>query len=123
MAYGARAQAELSRVREAVSWAGRALELTDEELAGAIGVSTRSIARWREASHRPNASHVLAAEHLLDLAAALAATFGSDRGAVQAWLHRPLPALRRRSPLRAIVAGDVAAVVAALASAESGSFA
>lgn len=123
MAYGVRAHAELKRVREAVGWAQKALELTDDELGGAIGVSSRSIARWREARNRPSPRHVMAAEHMLELAQALDAAFGGDRPALQEWLHEPLPALRRRSPLRAIVAGNVADVISLLASAESGAFA
>jgi uncharacterized protein (DUF2384 family) len=123
MAYGARAQVELKRVREAVAWAQDELELTDVELGEAIGVSSRSIARWREARNRPSGRHLDAAEQLLELAQALSATFGADRAALQEWLHRPLPALRRRSPLRAIVAGRVADVLAVLAGAESGVFA
>jgi len=119
----ARARAEYTRVRQAVSWAQRALELTDDELGGAIGVSSRSIARWREARNRPSPRHVMAAEQMLELAQALDAAFGVDRTGMQEWLHEPLPALRRRSPLRAIVAGDVADVVSLLASAESGAFA
>ena len=42
---------------------------------------------------------------------------------MQEWLHQPLPALRCRSPLRAIVSGHLADVITLLASAESGAFA
>jgi putative toxin-antitoxin system antitoxin component (TIGR02293 family) len=110
-------------VREAVTWAERSLELTDSELGQALGVSSRSIARWRSARNAPNARNIEAAEQLLELAQALTARFGADRKALHEWLHQPLPALKRRSPLRAIIAGDVARVVTLLANAESGTFA
>lgn len=119
----ARSHTELKRVREAVSWAQQALELTDVELSGAIGVSSRSITRWREARNRPSPRNLLVAEQMLELAQALGAAFGGDRVAMQEWLHQPLPALRRRSPLRAIVSGHLADVITLLASAESGAFA
>jgi uncharacterized protein (DUF2384 family) len=123
VAYGMREQVEMKRVREAVSWAQRELELTDLELGEAIGVSGRSIARWRDARHQPSAKHVMAAEQLLELSHALAAAFGGDHAAMQEWLHQPLPALRRRSPLRAIVAGRVADVLSVLSGADGGVFA
>lgn len=118
-----RARAEMHLVREAVTWAERSLELTDNELGQALGVSSRSIARWRSARNAPSARNLDAAEQLLELAQALTGRFGADRKALHEWLHQPLPALKRRSPLRAIIAGDVARVVTLLANAESGTFA
>ena len=123
MAYASRDQVELKRVSEAVLWAGRTLELSDQEVGDALGVTGRSIARWREARNQPSGRHVAAAEQLLELAQALDAAFGGDARAMQEWLHQPLPALRRQAPLRAVISGHVGDVLAVLASAESGTFA
>lgn len=118
-----RARAEARQVAAAVSWAEREIELTDDELAGALGgVSTRTVARWREEQQHPQPSAVIAAETLLLLAKALDAVFGSDKDRMQAWLHESLHAFRGRTPLRMIVQGDAAKVVTLLANIDAGVF-
>jgi hypothetical protein len=118
-----RAKAEAKQVAAAVSWAEREIELTDSEVAGALGgVSARTVARWREEQQRPQASAVIAAEAILLLAKALDAVFGSDKDRMQAWLHEPLPAFRGRTPLRMIVQGDASKVVTLLANIDAGVF-
>lgn len=118
-----RARAEAKQVAAAVSWAENAIELTDDEVAGALGgVSTRTVARYREEQQRPQPSTVIAAEILLVLAKALDAVFGNDEDRMQAWLHEPLPAFRGRTPLRMIVQGDAAKVVTLLANIDAGVF-
>lgn len=118
-----RAKAEARQVAKAVSWAAAEIELTDEEMAGALGgVSTRTIARWREAQQRPQQSAVIAAETLLGLAKALEVVFGADKHRMQAWLHEPVPAFRGRTPLRMITQGDAAKVVTLLANIDAGAF-
>ena len=118
-----RARAEAKQVATAVSWAEREIELTDDEVAGALGgVSTRTVARYREEQQRPQPSTVIAAETLLLLAKALAAVFGNDKDRMQAWFHEPLPAFRGRTPLRMIVQGDAAKVVTLLANIDAGVF-
>jgi hypothetical protein len=118
-----RARAEAKQVAKAVSWAEREIELSDEELAGALGgVSTRTVARWREEQQRPQPSAVIAAETILVLAKALDAVFGNDKDKMQAWLHEPLHAFRGRTPLRMIVQGDSAKVVTLLANIDAGVF-
>jgi uncharacterized protein (DUF2384 family) len=119
----ARARAEAKQVAAAVSWAENAIELTDDEVAGALGgVSTRTVARYREVQQRPQPSTVIAAEILLVLAKALDAVFGNDQDRMQAWLHEPLPAFRGRTPLRMIVQGDAAKVVTLLANIDASVF-
>ena len=118
-----RARAEAKQVAKALSWAEREIELTDEEVAGALGgVSTRTVARWREEAQRPQQSAVIAAETILVLAKALSAVFGNDKDRMQAWLHEPLDAFRARTPLRMITQGDAAKVLTLLANIDAGVF-
>lgn len=117
-----RAKAEAKKVAKAVSWAGREIELTDVELAGALGVSARTIARWREEQQRPQPSAVIAAETLLGLARALETVFGTDKHRMQGWLNEALPAFRGRTPLQMVVQGDAAKVVGLLANIDAGVF-
>ena len=118
-----RAKAEAKQVAKAVYWAEAEIELTDEEMARALGgVSTRTIARWREEQQRPQPSAVIAAETLLGLAKALDTVFGADKHRMQAWLHEPVEAFRRRTPLRMITQGDAAKVVTLLANIDAGVF-
>lgn len=118
-----RAKAEVKQVAKAVSWAQREIELTDEEVAGALGgVSTRTVARWREGQQRPQPSAVIAAETILRLALALDEVFGADKHRMQAWLHEPVQAFRGRTPLRMITQGDAAKVLTLLANIDAGVF-
>ena len=117
-----RAQAEMRQVRRAVGWAASTLEFSDAEVGGALGASPRSIARWRVELHRPTARHVLAAQRLLELALALDTVFEKDLQRLHYWLHEPLPALGRRTPLRAIADGKVDEVHTILANVDTGVF-
>ena len=118
-----RARAEAKKVAAAVAWAEREIELTDDEVAGAMGgVSPRTVARWREELQRPQSSAVIAAETLLVLARAMDAVFGGDKDKMQGWLHEPLLAFRGRTPLRMIVQGDAGRVVTLLANIDAGVF-
>ncbi len=118
-----RPRAEVIQVRKAVRWAGETLELTNQEVGTALGASARSVVRWREGENRPSASHVLAAERLLELAHSLDAVFGSDMERLHAWLHEPLPALSGRTPLRTIINGHTDKLLTVLANVDSGVFA
>lgn len=117
-----RANAELRQVRRAVEWAAEELELTDDEVGGALGASARSVARWREAQHRPSSRHVTAATRLLQLSQALEAVFGNDLQRLHNWLHEPLRAFRGRSALQMVVDGHLDKVLTALANADSGAY-
>ena len=118
-----RARAEMRRVRRAVGWAASTLEFSDAEVGGALGASPRSIARWRDELHRPTDRHVLAAERLLELALVLDTAFAKDLERLHHWLHEPLPALDRRTPLRAIADGKIGEVHTVLANVDAGAFA
>ena len=120
---GARARAEIRQVQRAVEWAADVLEFTDAEVGGALGASARSIARWKGALHRPGDRHVEAAERLLELAHALDEVFGKNLDRLHDWLHEPLPALGRRTPLRALADGKLEQVLEVLANVNTGAFA
>ena len=117
-----RTKAQATQVRRALKWAEDTLELSDSEVGGALGASPRSVARWRDAVHKPSDRHVQAAERLLELAHALNSVFGSDANRLHAWLHESLPALRGRTPLRMIVSGNIDDVLTILANIDSGAF-
>ena len=117
-----RAKAELRQVRRAVEWAAGELELTDEEVGGALGASARSVVRWRGAQHRPSSRHVAAATRLLQLSQALDAVFGDDLQRLHGWLHEPLTAFHGRSALQMVVDGELDKVLTALANADSGAY-
>jgi len=122
--YTPREKAEVKQVAKAVVWAQRELELSDAELGQAFGgVSTRTVARWREQVQRPHPPAVITAETLLALAHATHVVFGEDRDRMQAWLHEPVPALRGRTPIRLIANGEAAKVVTLLANIDAGIFA
>lgn len=118
-----RKNAQVGQVRRALKWAENTLELSDTEVGGALGASPRSVARWREALNQPSERHIQAAERLLELAHALDAVFGADTERLHLWLHEPLPALGRRTPMRMIVNGNLDDVMAILANIDSGTFA
>lgn len=118
-----RAKAEVKQVFKALSWAQQEIELTDEEVAGALGgVSARTVARWREEQQRPQPPAVIAAETILRLATALDAVFGADKDRMQAWLHEPVKAFKGHTPLRVITRGDAEKVVTLLANIDAGVF-
>jgi hypothetical protein len=119
-----RAWAEVRQVTRAMTWAQDKIELTDEEVAGALGgVSTRTVARWRDKQQRPQPGAVIAAETMLRLATALDAVFGGDKVRMQEWLHEPVKAFRGQTPLRMITGGNAERVVTLLANIDAGTFA
>jgi hypothetical protein len=117
-----RKKAESNLVRKAVRYASDTLEFTDQEVGSALGASARSVARWRSANTTPAPRAVVAAERLLELSQALQEVFGDDVEALQAWLHERVPALGRRTPLRAIVDGDIDDVLTVVANTDGGVF-
>jgi hypothetical protein len=117
-----RKRAESNLVRKAVRYASDTLEFTDQEVGSALGASARSVARWRSEDTTPAPRAVVAAERLLELSQALQEVFGDDVEALQAWLHERVPALGRRTPLRAIVDGDIDDVLTVVANTDGGVF-
>ena len=118
-----RARAEVRQVARAMTWAQDQIELTDKEVAAALGgVSTRTIARWREKQQRPQPGAVIAAETMLRLATALEAVFGTDKTRMQEWLHEPVKAFKGQTPLRLITGGNAERVVTLLANVDAGTF-
>ena len=59
-------------------------------------------------------------ERLHELRQLLTAVFGDDATAAQEWLREPVPALRARTPMSLISAGQVDDVIGVLANIESG---
>lgn len=102
-----------------VERAKEAFELTIDEIAGAVGASRRTVSRWLERASAPSATHRRNLERLNQLQFLLDTSF-RDRAAAQAWLHRPLPALKGRTPLYALSEGEIDAVVSALATLAAG---
>lgn len=117
-----RKKAEAKLVKSALSYAAGTLEFSDEEVGSALGASARTISRWRKQDTLPAGESVMAAERLLSLAHALDDVFGDDKDALHEWLHERVPALARRTPLRAIIDGDIDQVLKVVANADGGVF-
>jgi uncharacterized protein (DUF2384 family) len=97
------------------------LNLSRDELAGALRTSPRTVQRWQKSGTHPQNE---ARRRLNDLVAPdrhLQDTFGSSEGA-QTWLHTSNRHLGGMTPAEAMRAGRVDRVEAALEALDSGIF-
>jgi uncharacterized protein (DUF2384 family) len=107
-----RAQLAMSFAETTIEWAQEKLELTDEEVGQAVGVSRKTVQRWKERERK----HL---EQLNQLRYLLQTSF-RNMDAAQRWMHSPLPALQGRTPHFALVEGDVEALVKILGTLAAG---
>jgi uncharacterized protein (DUF2384 family) len=112
---------ELDAAQETVEWSHDALGLTYEEIGTTLGVTERTLRRWRNGLNLPRRSQREKLEDLRELRYLLAQVFPqpADR---EEWLHSPSRLLRGRTPISFLRHGRVAAVRDALATLESGAF-
>jgi hypothetical protein len=89
-----------------------ALGLTDAEAGRVFGVSWRTVFRWRQQqwTRRPQPRHWAAIDQVLQLEAELGERLRRTPLAVHRWLQMPNPKLEGRSPLTALLAGEVTRV-------------
>ena len=115
----ARAELAMSFAETTVEWAQEKLELTDEEVGQAVGVSRKTVQRWKDRESAPSPQHRKHLEQLNQLRYLLETSF-RNIDAAQRWMHAPLAALRGRTPHFALVEGDVEALVKILATLAAG---
>jgi uncharacterized protein (DUF2384 family) len=104
-----------------VDQASAELGLTHDELARALGVSTRTLERWRQDNRYPQRATRRRLRALLDLTRHLRATFDTPE-ATATWLHAPSRYLGGLTPADAIRVGRFDRVEAALEALDSGVF-
>jgi len=97
------------------------LGLSDQELAQALGVHTRTVERWREGASYPQHEAREKLRALTQLTEHLTETF-SAADAVQAWIHSSSRYLAGLTPVEALRAGRIDRVEAALEALNSGFF-
>lgn len=114
--------ARIAAANRTIDWAHDVLELTYEDIAEAVGVHRRSVARWRSGDAVPSRRHREAMERLRVLRYLLESVF-ADEGEAQSWLHSSVPMLRGRTPISLLAEGRVDEVVGVLAGLESGAVA
>lgn len=91
------------------------------EMADALGVTPRTIERWRTEGAHPQRETRRRLAELLDLNRYLLKTFG-ERAASRSWLEAPSRYLGGLSPTEAVRAGRFDRVEAALEALDSGIF-
>lgn len=97
----------------------REVRLSDEELAGALGATTRTVNRWRTGESVPQHASRERIESLVALIERLSATFRSADAATL-WLRTGSEYLDGLPPIEALRAGRLDAVGAALEALDSG---
>ena len=117
----ARAEIILDFVTTTVQSAGSDLDLTNEEVARAVGVDRKTVARWLKGQSEPSPENREHLERLNEIRFLMESSFRS-REARQRWLHAPLDALRGRTPYAALRDGKLEQVFRLLASLEAGAF-
>ena len=110
-------------MREVLRWARNNLELTTEEIARFLGItSVRTTACFKGAVQELNPQEWLKVENLFFLMYLTERNIRDkhDPHAIFFWVNDSVPALRGRSPKTAILEGDIESVISMLASLESG---
>ena len=116
-----RVELEMAYAETTVAWARQVLELTDPEIAGALGVDRKTVQRWREHRSVPSITHRRRMEKLQQLRHLLETSFrGPEAG--ERWLHAPSPGLAGRTPLSVLTDGDLDAVLQLLGTLAAGAF-
>ncbi|MDQ3694663.1 MAG: hypothetical protein M3464_13705 [Chloroflexota bacterium] len=97
------------------------LRLSEPQLAGALGVTPRTLERWRTGTRYPQHDSRRRLETLTRLHERLQASF-STSGAMTNWVHADSGYLRGLKPVDALQVGRIDAVDAALEALDSGIF-
>ncbi len=118
---GAAAALQMQVTEQTVEWARDALGLSYADMARALGTDERTVRRWVHHESTPRAAHQDQLEPLREIRYLLDQCFRSP-DARTAWLHESVRALRGRTPISRLRAGDFDAVLAVLATMESGAF-
>jgi putative toxin-antitoxin system antitoxin component (TIGR02293 family) len=115
------AEIETRAIDQTLSWAHDEVGLTFEQIGGILDVSERTLRRWRREQQVPRARQKERIEDLAELRFVLMDVFPEEEARMQ-WLHSPSRLLRGRTPVSLLRRRQVARVVSALATLESGAF-
>lgn len=110
------------KAESVVTWAHDRLDLTFEALAEAVGTSKRTVLRWRSGRTAPRRENEERLARLDELRFWLQEVFGGDREGADRWLDTRIRDLDGKTPLEAILAGQVELVIELLATYETGAF-
>jgi uncharacterized protein (DUF2384 family) len=111
----------LDAIDEIIAWAHDELGLTYDEIGSVIGVTDRTLRRWRTHDQVPHRKQRDRVEDLRELRYLLQSVFPKPEHR-QEWLHASNAGLRGRTPLSLVRAGRVERIVDELATFESGAF-
>lgn len=114
-----RSELEAEFAQRALGWVEQELELTDSEIGQALDVDRKTIYRWRTRESAPAPEQRRRMEKLTQLKWFLENAFRTpDLG--KRWLHQAVPALKGRTPISVLTAGDIDSVLGLLATHASG---
>lgn len=100
--------------------ASRLLHLSDRQLGAAIGVSRRTVQRYRHGESAPRQAQRERLESLNVMLHTLRQAFEGDEERLRSWLHTPAPALGGRTPHALLLQGEFDTIAETLAAALSG---
>lgn len=105
--------------RQAIEQLENDLALSSEELALAMGVSSRTLGRWRAGTTYPQREARQKLAELIALSHHLNDTFRTEKG-IRAWMHASSRYLGGLTPAEAARAGRIDRIEAALEALDSG---
>lgn len=106
---------------QTIAWTHDMVGLSYLEVAKALDTDERTVRRWMHHESVPRVASQDRLEQLRELRYLLVSCFKTPEAGI-AWLHESVPLLRGRTPLSYLRAGDFSAVLAVLATMESGAF-
>ena len=121
-----RVSARVSNALETLNWYHSELAFTWEDVADAVGVSTRTLHRWRDSETSPSGDSLKAVERLDEVRFWITRVFGHPEYGVDPateWLHTRIEELRGKTPREVLVAGKAERLIEILATAHTGAFA
>lgn len=110
------------KAESVVAWAHDQLGLSYQDVGEAVGASRRSVIRWRTGTTTPRRENERRLARLDELRFWLHEVFGADRDAMDEWFRARLRDLEGKTPLEAVLAGNVEDVIEILATYETGAF-
>ena len=116
-----RAQLEQEFAGAALSWATEELEWSEPEISQALGVDRKTLHRWRTRESVPAPEQRKRVEKLSQLKWLLENAFRTPEIGKR-WLYRSVPGLAGKTPIAALLAGDIDSVIAVLATHVSGAY-
>ena len=115
----------VSKGLETLHWYHSELGLTWEDVAEAVGVSSRTVQRWRDLETSPSGENLEAVERLGEVRFWILTVFGHPEHGIdeaREWLHTRIVELRGKTPREALLGGKAERIIDMLATAHAGAF-